>query len=242
MRLLDVETINAYYGESHVLFDLSLHVDEGEVVALLGRNGSGKTTTMHAIAGVVPPRSGHVRVGGVDVTGMRPHAIANRSVQLVPDARRIIKTITVHENLELAALTAPKALGTGRIYEIFPRLAERRRNLGGALSGGEQQMLAIGRALIRDPKLLLLDEPFEGLAPLIVRDLIATTRRLASEGRTIVIVEQNVRAALALAARAYVLNKGQIVWDGAAEALRSRPDLMHAYLGVDVLPAGTPSA
>ena len=232
MSLLEVDAINTYYADSHILFDVSLHVDEGEVVALLGRNGSGKTTTMNTIMGVVPPRSGHVRVAGVDVTGMRPHAIAKRSVQLVPDARRIITSITVHENLELAALTAAQPLTTERIYDIFPRLAERRRNLGGALSGGEQQMLAIGRALIRDPQLLLLDEPFEGLAPLIVRDLIATTRVLAAEGRTIVIVEQNVRAALALAGRAYVLSKGSIVWDGAPAALQAEPELMHRYLGV----------
>jgi len=232
MRLLEVEAVNTYYGESHVLFDLSLHVDEGEVVALLGRNGSGKTTTMNTIMGVVPPRTGHVRVAGADVTGLRPHAIAQRGVQLVPDTRRIVKTITVEENLQLAAFTAKSAWTLQRIYELFPSLERRRTSLGGALSGGEQQMLAIGRALIRDARLLLLDEPFEGLAPLIVRDLIATTRRLADEGRTIVIVEQNVRAALALAGRAYILNKGHVVWQGAPPELQADADLMHRYLGV----------
>jgi branched-chain amino acid transport system ATP-binding protein len=232
MSLLEVEAINTYYGESHVLFDVSLHVEEGEVVALLGRNGSGKTTTMNTIMGVLAPRSGHVRVDGEDVTGLKPHAIANRSVQLVPDTRRIVKTITVEENLQLAALSAKQPWTRERIYELFPSLGRRRTSMGRALSGGEQQMLAIGRALIREPRVLLLDEPFEGLAPLIVRDLIATTRQLANEGRTIVIVEQNVRAALALAGRAYVLNKGQVVWEGVPADLEAAPDLMQRYLGV----------
>jgi branched-chain amino acid transport system ATP-binding protein len=232
MSLLEVEAVNTYYGESHVLFDVSLHVEEGEVVALLGRNGSGKTTTMNTIMGVLAPRSGHVRVAGEDVTGLQPHAIAKRSVQLVPDTRRIVKTITVEENLELAAFSAKRPLPRERIYELFPSLGQRRTSMGRALSGGEQQMLAIARALIREPRVLLLDEPFEGLAPLIVRDLIATTRQLASEGRTIVIVEQNVRAALALAGRAYVLNKGQVVWEGVPAALEAAPDLMQRYLGV----------
>ncbi len=231
-RLLEVDAVNTYYGESHILFDLSLRVEEGEVVALLGRNGSGKTTTMNTIMGVVAPRSGRVRVAGEDVTGLRPHAIAQRSVQLVPDTRRIVKTITVEENLRLAAFTAKNAWPLDRIYELFPPLHARRASMGRALSGGEQQMLAIGRALIRDPRLLLLDEPFEGLAPLIVRDLLATTRRLAEEGRTIVIVEQNVRAALALAGRAYVLSKGAVVWEGQPAALQSEPELMQRYLGV----------
>jgi branched-chain amino acid transport system ATP-binding protein len=206
MSLLEVEAVNSYYGESHILFDVSLHVDEGEVVALLGRNGSGKTTTMNTIMGVVPPRSGHVRFAGED--------------------------ITVEENLQLAAFSAKNAWTLERIYELFPALRARRTSMGRALSGGEQQMLAIGRALIRDARLLLLDEPFEGLAPLIVRDLIATTRLLAQEGRTIIIVEQNVRAALALAGRAYVLNKGAVVWDGLPAALQGEPELMHRYLGV----------
>jgi branched-chain amino acid transport system ATP-binding protein len=232
MSLLEVEAVNSFYGESHILFDVSLRVEEGEVVALLGRNGSGKTTTMNTIMGVVAPNSGRVRFAGEDITGMRPHAIAQRSIQLVPDTRRIVKTITVEENLQLAALTAKSAWPIDRIYELFPSLLNRRTSMGRALSGGEQQMLAIGRALIRDARLLLLDEPFEGLAPLIVRDLIATTRLLASEGRTIVIVEQNVRAALALAGRAYVLNKGTVVWDGVPAALLAEPELMHRYLGV----------
>ena len=230
--LLEVDAINTYYGESHALFDVSMRVEEGEVVALLGRNGAGKTTTMNTIMGVLAPRSGSVRVAGENVTGLQPHAVANRSVQLVPDTRRIVKTITVEENLQLAALSVKRPLSRERIYELFPSLGTRRSSMGRALSGGEQQMLAIARALIREPRLLLLDEPFEGLAPLIVRDLIATTRALASEGRTIVIVEQNVRAALALASRAYVLNKGSVVWEGIPAELQAAPELMQRYLGV----------
>ncbi|HEV8022151.1 MAG TPA: ABC transporter ATP-binding protein [Candidatus Lustribacter sp.] len=232
MSLLEVDAVNTYYGESHALFDVSMRVEEGEVVALLGRNGAGKTTTMYTIMGVLAPRSGKVRVAGEDVTGMKPNAVANRSVQLVPDTRRIVKTITVDENLQLAALSVKTPWTRERIYELFPSLGTRRSSMGRALSGGEQQMLAIARALIREPRLLLLDEPFEGLAPLIVRDLIATTRVLAAEGRTIVIVEQNVRAALALADRAYVLNKGTVVWEGVPAELQAAPELMQRYLGV----------
>jgi branched-chain amino acid transport system ATP-binding protein len=232
MSLLEVNAINSYYGDSHILFDLSLRVEEGEMVALLGRNGSGKTTTMNSIMGVIAPRRGQVRFDGENVAGMQPHAIAKRGVQLVPDTRRIVKTITVEENLELAAFSAPKAWPIERIYEMFPRLAQRKKSMGRALSGGEQQMLAIARALIRDARLLLLDEPFEGLAPLIVRDLVETTKRLATEGRTILIVEQNVRAARLLANRCYVLSKGQTVWEGTPTALGDEPELMHRYLGV----------
>ncbi|MGB8266436.1 MAG: ABC transporter ATP-binding protein [Candidatus Velthaea sp.] len=232
MSLLEVQAINTYYGDSHILFDTSLAVEQGEVVALLGRNGSGKTTTLHSIAGVIAPRSGKIFFAGRDITGKQPFEIAKDGLQLVPDTRRIVKTITVEENLQLAALTAKRALPVARVYETFPRLAERKRNFGRALSGGEQQMLAIGRALVRDPRLLLLDEPFEGLAPIIVRDLVETTRRLADEGHTILVVEQNIRAALRLAHRVYVMSKGQIVFTGTPHDLESQPEIMHRYLGV----------
>jgi branched-chain amino acid transport system ATP-binding protein len=232
MSLLEVDAVNTYYGDSHILFDLSLRVEEGEVVALLGRNGSGKTTTMNTIMGIVAPRSGQIRFAEERISGLPPYAIAKRGVQLVPDSRRIVRTITVEENLELAAFSARGAWSIDRIYAMFPRLEQRRKSMGRSLSGGEQQMLAIARALIRDARLLLLDEPFEGLAPMIVRDLVETTKKLASEGRTILIVEQNVRAALLLAARCYVLSKGQMVWEGTPSALRAEPDLMHRYLGV----------
>ncbi len=232
MSLLEVDAINTYYGDSHVLFDTSLVVEQGEVVALLGRNGSGKTTTMHTISGVLAPRSGKVRLAGRDVTGKPPFEIAKAGLQLVPDTRRIVKTITVEENLQLAALTAKNPWPIARVYETFPRLAERKKNMGRALSGGEQQMLAIGRALIRDPQLLLFDEPFEGLAPIIVRDLVETTRKLAANGHTILVVEQNIRAALRLAHRVYVMSKGQIVFTGTPHDLESQPEIMHRYLGV----------
>jgi branched-chain amino acid transport system ATP-binding protein len=232
MSLLEVDAINTYYGDSHVLFDTSLAVEQGEVVALLGRNGSGKTTTMHTISGVLAPRTGKVRLAGRDVTGKPPFEIAKVGLQLVPDTRRIVKTITVEENLQLAALTAKNPWPIARVYETFPRLAERKKNMGRALSGGEQQMLAIGRALIRDPQLLLFDEPFEGLAPIIVRDLVETTRKLAENGHTILVVEQNIRAALRLAHRVYVMSKGQIVFTGTPHDLESQPEIMHRYLGV----------
>ncbi len=232
MSLLEVERVNTYYGEAHVLFDISLHVEENEVVALLGRNGAGKTTTLKTIMGVLAPRSGVVRLDGEPVEHLPPYEIARRGVQLVPEDRRIIGALTVEENLELAALSAAQPWGLARIYEIFPRLEERRRSYGNQISGGEQQMLAIARALIRDARLILLDEPFEGLAPLIVRDILKVCRLLAEEGRTIIIVEQNVAAALSLSGRSYVLNNGHLVWEGTSAALKADPETMHKYLGV----------
>ncbi|TAM72719.1 ABC transporter ATP-binding protein [bacterium] len=232
MSLLEVEGIHTYYGDSHILFDVSLRVEEGELVALLGRNGSGKTTTMKTLMGVLKPRAGAIRFAGKAIGGLPPYEVARRGVQLVPDERRIVPSITVEENLQLAALTAPNAWTLDRIYELFPRLKQRRRNMGRALSGGEQQMLAIARALIRDARLILLDEPFEGLAPIIVQNLIATTKLLAEQGRTIVIVEQNVRATLSLAHRCYILSKGRVIYEGTPQELQREPELMHRYLGV----------
>jgi branched-chain amino acid transport system ATP-binding protein len=232
VSLLEVDRINSYYGESHILFDVSLRVEEGEVVALLGRNGSGKTTTMITIMGLLAPRTGSVRFGGETISGKQPYEIAKLGIQLVPDTRRILRTITVEENLKLAAFTAKSPWTLERVYETFPRLAQRKNFMGGSLSGGEQQMLAIARALIRDARVLLLDEPFEGLAPIIVRDLLETTKRLASEGRTIVIVEQNVRAALLLAHRTYVLDRGHVVLEARPAELEAQPEVMHQYLGV----------
>jgi branched-chain amino acid transport system ATP-binding protein len=232
MSLLEVDRINTLYGDSHVLFDLSIRVEQGEVVALLGRNGAGKTTTLRSIMGVLAPNSGQIRLDGKPIGGLPPSAIANMGVQLVPEERAIFGSLTVEENLRIAALTAPHAWPFERIYEVFPRLKERRKSAGRTLSGGEQQMLAIARALIRDARIILLDEPFEGLAPLIVRDLIAVARNLAADGRTMIVGEQNIAAALSFANRVYGLNNGHVVFEGTAADLAASPELAHDFLGV----------
>ena len=232
MSLLEVSGLNSYYGDSHILFDVALRVEPHEVVALLGRNGAGKSTTLKSLMGMMRPSAGVVRLAGRDLAGQPAHAIARAGMQLVPEDRRIFGSLDVEENLVLARLTAPKAWPLERIYEIFPRLAERRRSRGTDLSGGEQQMLAIARALVRDPALILLDEPFEGLAPVIVRDLVETCRKLASEGLTLILVEQNIAATLALAQRAYILNNGHIVHEGPTREIRENPEVLKRYLGV----------
>ena len=230
--LLEVENLNSYYGDSHILFDVSLSVQKNEVVALLGRNGAGKSTTLKSLMGIVTPRAGSIRFDGVEIAGRASHAIARAGMQLVPEDRRIFGSLNVEENMILAGLTAAKRWPLDRIYELFPRLRERRTSRGTDLSGGEQQMLAIARALVRDPKLLLLDEPFEGLAPIIVRDLLATCRTLAEGGQTILVVEQNVSAVITLADRIYVLNNGHMVEELAAPAVRAQPEVLHRHLGV----------
>ena len=232
MGMIEVERINTYYGDSHVLFDLSMEVREREVVALLGRNGAGKSTTLKTLAGVLQPRSGIIRFEGKPIQLLASHKIAGLGLQLVPEERRIFGTLSVEENLDLAALSARDALPLTDIFAIFPRLRERRGSYGRSLSGGEQQMLAIARALIRRPRLILLDEPFEGLAVIIVQNLLEVCRELAAQGQTIVIVEQNVRAALSLAHRAYVLNNGHIVFEGTSDQLRASPNVMNRFLGV----------
>lgn len=230
--LLEVDHINSYYGDSHILFDVSLHVERNEVVALLGRNGAGKSTTLKSLIGVVRPRSGRIVLDGTPIQGMPPHAVASLGLQLVPEDRRIFGSLSVEENLILAGLTATPRWPLERVWETFPQLTERRRSRGTDLSGGEQQMLAIARALVREPKILLLDEPFEGLAPIIVRDLLATCRNLAEAGQTIVVVEQNIAAAMSLADRVYIINNGHIVETKTAQALRDRPEVLHRHLGV----------
>jgi branched-chain amino acid transport system ATP-binding protein len=232
MSLLEVEGLNSYYGDSHILFDVALHVEQREVVALLGRNGAGKSTTLKSLIGAVTPRSGAVRLDGISVAGRPSHAIAQAGMQLVPEERRIFGSLNVEENLILAGLTAPKRGPLSRLYEMFPRLKERARSRGTDLSGGEQQMLAIGRALMRDPKILLLDEPFEGLAPIIVRDLMTACRNLAEAGQTIVVVEQNLAAALTLAHRAYIINNGHIVHEAPSHEIKGSPDVVQRWLGV----------
>ncbi len=232
MSLLEVTNLNTYYGDSHILFDVARRVERHEVVALLGRNGAGKSTTLKSLMGVIAPRTGAIVFDGADVAGKKSHAVARAGMQLVPEERRIFGSLNVEENLVLAGLTAAGKWPLDRIYEMFPRLKERRLSRGTDLSGGEQQMLAIARALIRDPKLILLDEPFEGLAPVIVRDLVKTCRDLADAGQTIVLVEQNLAATLALANRIYMINNGHIVHEGPADELKRQPDTLRRYLGV----------
>jgi branched-chain amino acid transport system ATP-binding protein len=232
VNLLEVQRLNSYYGDSHILFDVSLYVRKHEVVALLGRNGAGKSTTLKSLMGVVTPRSGSVVLEGEELAGRKSHVIARAGMQLVHEERRIFGNLTVEENLVVASLTAPKRWPLARVYEMFPRLKARRTSRGNELSGGEQQMLAIGRALIRDPKIVLLDEPFEGLAPVIVHDLVQACRDLAAAGQTIVLVEQNLAATLALAQRVYIVNNGHIVHEGPAEELKGRADILQRYLGV----------
>jgi branched-chain amino acid transport system ATP-binding protein len=232
MSLLEVKGLNSYYGDSHILFDVGLRVERNEVVALLGRNGAGKSTTLKSLMGVVKPRAGSVVLDGEEVAGKPSHIIAQHGMQLVHEERRVFGSLDVEENLILAGLTAKNKWSLDRIYEMFPRLKERRGSRGTDLSGGEQQMLAIARALIRDPKIVLLDEPFEGLAPVIVRDLMKACRDLAAAGQTIVLVEQNLAATLALADRVYIVNNGHIVHEGPANELKAQPDILQRYLGV----------
>jgi branched-chain amino acid transport system ATP-binding protein len=232
MSLLEVAGLNSYYGDSHILFDVSMHVERNEVVALLGRNGAGKSTTLKSLMGVVTPKSGSVKFDGAEIVGKKSHAIALAGMQLVHEDRRVFGSLDVEENLVLASLSAKEKWPLERIYETFPRLKERRTSRGTDLSGGEQQMLAIARALIRSPKLILLDEPFEGLAPIIVRDLLAVCKKLAAEGQTIVIVEQNIAAALSISNRAYILNNGHVVFDGTPQELKATPAILSRYLGV----------
>ncbi|TPW26185.1 ABC transporter ATP-binding protein [Pararhizobium mangrovi] len=232
MSLLEVTGLNSYYGDSHILFDIDLRVEANEVVALIGRNGAGKSTTLKSLMGMVQPRSGEIRLEGENVAGRKAHVIARRGIQLVPEERRVFGSLDVEENIVLARLTASSAWPLERIYEIFPRLAERRSSRGTDLSGGEQQMLAIARALVRDPKIVLLDEPFEGLAPVIVQDLMRVCRRLVEEGQTIVLVEQNIAATLSLADRAYVINNGHVVHEDTTSAIRAQPEILRRYLGV----------
>jgi len=232
MSLLEVTRLNSYYGDSHILFDVGLRVEKSEVVALLGRNGAGKSTTLKSLMGVVTPRSGTVTLDGTPLAGRKSHAIARAGMQLVHEERRVFGSLDVEENLILAGLTAKGRWPLERIYEMFPRLKERRTSRGTDLSGGEQQMLAIARALIRDPKIVLLDEPFEGLAPVIVQELMKVCRDLAAAGLTMVLVEQNIAATLALAHRVYIINNGHIVHEGAAAEIKAQPQLLQRYLGL----------
>jgi branched-chain amino acid transport system ATP-binding protein len=230
--MLTVENVNAYYDKSHVLQDVSLAIDKGEVVALLGRNGSGRSTTLKTIMGLVPARSGAIRFHDADITNKTPFFLAQKGIAFVPEDRRIFPNLTVGENLRLASLAGRKGpWNEARIYEYFAVLGER-KDKPAKLSGGEQQMLAIARALIANPEIILLDEPMEGLAPLIARNVEDVVRRIKDEGNTILLVEQNAQVALSLADRGYVLSNGRVVAEGTTDVLRADEEMMQRYLAV----------
>lgn len=232
--LLEVEDIHTAYGTSRVLFGISLDIKPGECVCLLGRNGVGKTTTIRSIMGLTPPSKGRVRFKGGDITGSPPYRLARRGIGYVPEDRRIFAELTVWENLDVAARSADR---TGRwtadsVTELFPKLGELRDRMGGVLSGGEQQMLTIARTLVGNPELLLLDEPSEGLAPVIVESLLAQVQRLKGEGLTILLAEQGVDFSLSLADRVYVLEKGAVRFSGLAAELRDDAELRNKLLAL----------
>ena len=227
--MLEVEAIQTYYGESHILHGVSIRVGEGEAVALLGRNGAGKTTLIRSVAGFTPPREGRVVFGGRPVEAWPAYRIARHGLALVPQGRRIFSPLTVRENLTLGARANGWTLE--RVFELFPRLRERGRQLAGTLSGGEQQMCAIGRGLMARPKLLLLDEPSLGLAPVMVKAIFEDLRRINGQGTTILLVEQNVLRSLTLSHRGYVLENGRIALDGSGPELLASGHVKRAYLG-----------
>lgn len=226
--------LHAYYGESYIVQGVSFSIREGEILALLGRNGAGKTSTLRALSRVDTPAltQGEVWLDGKPLHEMRAFEAARNGIGLVPEDRRIIQGLTVHENLQLAQIAEPIGWSIERLYELFPRLGERRTQEGTTLSGGEQQMLAVARALARDVKLLLLDEPYEGLAPVIVHEIEKTLEQIKALGMTTIIVEQNAVAALHLADRALILDMGQVVFDGTAQEVLDNADLRTEYLAI----------
>jgi branched-chain amino acid transport system ATP-binding protein len=230
--MLDVDAIHTYYGESHILRGVSLGVAAGEAVAVLGRNGVGKSTLIRSVVGFTPPRRGTIRYDGREIQRLAPYRIARAGLALVPQGRRIFAPLTVLENLQIGARRRSSEAPLRAIHEMFPRLRERSTQGSGTLSGGEQQMLAIGRALMTDPKLLVLDEPSEGLAPVIVREIGRVLLRLKAAGLSILLVEQNVPLALRVADRVYVMSKGEIVYHGASSALDADEDIKRRYLGI----------
>ena len=233
--LLEVERIDVFYGRIQALRGVSLHVDEGEIVTLIGANGAGKTTTLRAISGLTPASSGHVRIRGLDITRMQAEDIVTKGIGHAPEGRRIFARMSVRENLDLGAYIrrdGETRHDMERVYTLFPRLKERQGQLAGTLSGGEQQMLCIGRALMSRPKVLLLDEPSLGLAPLMVDTIFQVIREINSEGTTILLIEQNALKALGVAARGYVLETGRIVKEGPSKQLMESPDVQKAYLGI----------
>ncbi|HEX3573275.1 MAG TPA: ABC transporter ATP-binding protein, partial [Rhodopila sp.] len=230
MSALHAEGLNTYYGKSHILHDVGLTVAEGQITTLLGRNGAGKSTTLRSLVGLTPPRSGRVSLFGKDITGQPAYRIAASGVGFVPEGRRVFANLTVDENLRVP-LERPGAFDLERVYTLFPRLAERKQNLGRQLSGGEQEMLSIGRALLLNPRLLILDEPSQGLAPLIVKEVFRIVAQMRAEGISVLLVEQNVRMSLEISDHAYVLENGQMVYSGPAAELRADETRIQALAG-----------
>jgi branched-chain amino acid transport system ATP-binding protein len=244
MSALQAEGLNTYYGKSHILHDVGLVVEEGRVTTLLGRNGAGKTTTLRSLVGLTPPRTGHVRIFGRETTGMPPFRVARTGVGYVPEGRRIFPNLTVEENLQVpSGRVGPWTIP--RVYELFPRLQERRGNRGRQLSGGEQEMLSIARALLLNPRLLILDEPSQGLAPLIVREVFRIVSQMRAEGISILLVEQNVRMSLEITDDVYVIENGQVVYSGPAAEFGADEERIQALAGAsaeewnldDILPS-----
>lgn len=233
--MLELEDVRAGYDAKEVLFGVGLSVARGEIVSLLGRNGMGKTTTVHCIMGFCPARGGTIRFNGAEIGALSPHEVARRGIALVPEGRRIFPTLTVHENLVATSANRqqlPDPWTAARIYELFPRLFERRRHFGNQLSGGEQQMLAIGRALMTNPLVLILDEATEGLAPLLRREIWRCIERLKKANQSILLIDKDLAALADIADRHYVLEKGKVVWSGDSAALRADSSVWRRHLGV----------
>jgi branched-chain amino acid transport system ATP-binding protein len=236
MAVLELENVHTYYGNIHALKGISLKVEPGEIVTLIGGNGAGKSTTLNTISGLLRPAHGHIRLYNEDLSAYKSHEIVSKGVVQVPEGRRVFGRLTVTENLEMGAFSRTSrqdvADGLERVFQLFPRLKERRSQLGGTLSGGEQQMLAMGRALMAQPKVLLLDEPSMGLAPVLVDSIFDTITQLHAQGTTILLVEQNARMALQVADRGYVLQTGEVILSDSAANLRENESVQKAYLGV----------
>jgi branched-chain amino acid transport system ATP-binding protein len=237
MALLEVNDIHAYYGNIHALKGLSIYVDEGEIVSLIGGNGAGKTTTLRAICGLMPLREGSISLQGEDLSAYKAHDLVSKGIAMVPEGRGVFSKLTVLDNLEMGAYHRDDKDGIERdlrqVYELFPRLEERKTQVAGTLSGGEQQMLATGRALMSRPSLLLMDEPSMGLAPVLVEAIFSTIEDINKNGTTVLLVEQNAHMALQIASRGYVLQTGEIVLQETAEALRENEMVQKVYLGID---------
>lgn len=234
MALLQVDNLHVYYGNIHAIKDISFHVEEGEIVTLIGANGAGKSSTLNTIAGLIKPRSGSVTLEGTDILGIPAHKIVSRGMALCPEGRRVFQQLTVQENLEMGSYTRPNSEvddSIEQVYEQFPRLKERYKQIAGTLSGGEQQMLAMGRALMSKPKLMMLDEPSMGLAPILVEQIFDIILQLHKSGTTILLVEQNAQMALSIADRGYVLETGRIVTSGTGKELLQDDSVRKAYLG-----------